>query len=301
MMRPPAISFAVSALMDTASPPASSRDSLLAVARRVWDAAGTDRISLTSAGCAFYAMLALFPALSLVVSIYGAVFDVRTLEPQLEVLRRLLPPETYELIADRLHTLVSANRTGLGWGAIFSILVAFWSASAGIRSLLGALNMTYGEIERRGFLHFNLLALGITLAAMLVTAAAIAALVLAPTILHLLGAPPLHALALQGASLGTLLVVVFAGILVVYRFGPAGHRVWRRRLPGAVIATLIWAVASAAFSLYVSHLANYDNMYGPLGTAIGLLMWFYVSIYVVLLGAEVNVAIDRRREPIGNP
>ncbi|HEY4252779.1 MAG TPA: YihY/virulence factor BrkB family protein [Roseomonas sp.] len=283
--------------MDIAPLPASPRDPVLTVARRVWIAAGSDRISLTAAGCAFYAMLALFPALSLVVSIYGAVFfDARTLEPQLDVLRRLLPPETYELIADRLHSLVSANTPGLGWGAAISVLVAFWSAGAGIRSLLSALNMAYGETERRGFLHFQALSLGITLAAMLVTAAAIALLVLAPTILHLLGAPRLHALALQGASLGTLLVVVFTGILVVYRFGPAGHRIWRRRLPGAAIATLIWAIASAAFSLYVSHLANYDSMYGPLGTAIGLLMWFYVSIYVVLLGAEVNVALDRRRD-----
>jgi membrane protein len=282
--------------MDTAATSLETRDPVLAVARRVWDAAGTDRISLTSAGCAFYAMLALFPALSLVVSIYGAIFDARTLEPQLEVLRRLLPPETYDLIAERLHTLVSASRTGLGWGAAVSVLVAFWSAGSGIRSMLGALNMAYGETEVRGFFHFHLLALFITLSAMLVTAVAIAALVLAPTILHLLGAPPLHALALQGASLGMLLVVVFAGILVVYRFGPVGHRVWRRRVPGAIVATLIWAIASAAFSLYVSHLANYDNMYGPLGTAIGLLMWFYVSVYVVLLGAEVNVALDRRRD-----
>lgn len=282
--------------MDIASPPpAPARDPVLAVARSVWDAAGSDRISLTSAGCAFYAMLALFPALSLVVSIYGAAFDARALEPQLEVLRRLLPPETYDLIAERLHMLISADRSGLGWGAVISMLVTFWSASAGIRSLLGALNMAYGETEVRGFLHFHLLALGITLAAMLVAAIAIAALVLAPTILHLLGAPPLHALALQGASLGMLLVMVFVGILVIYRFGPVGHRVWRRRVPGALIATLIWAVASAAFSLYVSHIANYSSMYGPLGTAIGLLMWFYVSIYVVLLGAEVNVALDRRR------
>lgn len=265
------------------------------LARQVWDAAASDRISLTAAGCAFYAMLALFPALSLVVSLYGTLLDVRTLEPQIEILRRLLPTETFELIAARLHDLVAAERRGLGWGAVVSGSIALWSAAAGIRSLLAALNMAWSTTDSRGFFHFHALSIGLTLAAMLVAATAIALLVLMPPALAFLGVPPLDALYWQGASLGVTLAFVFLGIVMVYRIGPAGGgQRWRRIVPGAAIATLIWAFASAAFSLYVARIADYDRMYGTLGAAVGLLMWFYVSIYVVLLGAEVNVAVSRQ-------
>jgi len=272
------------------------------LARRVWDAAASDRISLTAAGCAFYAMLALFPALSLVVSIYGSLLDVRTLEPQIESLRRLLPEETFELIATRLHDLVSAERRGLGWGAIVSGLIALWSAGAGIRAMLAALNMAWSATEARGFIYFHALSLGLTVAAMLVAATAIALLVLLPPALAFLGVPPLDALYWQGASLGLTLAFVFLGIVIVYRVGPVGGgQRWRRIVPGAAIATMIWAFASAAFSLYVGSIADYDRMYGTLGAAVGLLMWFYVSIYVVLLGAEVNVAITQRDAERAHP
>ncbi|MES2710705.1 MAG: YihY/virulence factor BrkB family protein [Pseudomonadota bacterium] len=265
------------------------------LARQVWDAAASDRISLTAAGCAFYAMLALFPALSLVVSLYGTLLDVRTLEPQIEILRRLLPEETFELIATRLHDLVAAERRGLGWGAVVSGSIALWSAAAGIRAMLAALNMAWSTTDQRGFIYFHVLSLGLTLAAMLVAATAIALLVLMPPALAFLGVPPLDALYWQAASLGLTLAFVFLGVVMLYRVGPAGGgQRWRRIVPGAAIATLIWAFASAAFSLYVGSIADYDRMYGTLGAAIGLLMWFYVSIYVVLLGAEVNVAVSRR-------
>lgn len=265
------------------------------LSRQVWDAAASDRISLTAAGCAFYAMLALFPALSLVVSLYGTLLDVRTLEPQIEILRRLLPEETFELIAARLHDLVAEERRGLGWGAVVSGSIALWSAAAGVRAMLAALNMAWSTTEVRGFIHFHVLALGLTFASMLVAATAIALLVVMPPALAFLGVPPLDALYWQGASLGLTLAFVFLGIVVVYRVGPSGGgQRWRRIVPGAAIATLIWAFASAAFSLYVGRIADYDRMYGTLGATVGLLMWFYVSIYVVLLGAEVNVAMSRR-------
>ena len=119
------------------------REGAIAIARRVMRAAASDRISLTAAGCAFYATLALFPGIFLLVLVYGMAFDSATVEPQLEVLRELVPEETYDLIAGRLHELVSSPRPAMNWGAIVSGAVAIWSASAGTRAMLGALNMAH--------------------------------------------------------------------------------------------------------------------------------------------------------------
>jgi membrane protein len=262
------------------------------VARRFLAGAMSDRVALTSAGCAFYAMLALFPSIFLLVLVYGLAFDAASVEPQLEVLGELVPEETFALISDRLKELVAQPRPRLEWGAIFSGGVALWSASAGTRAMIRALNMAHGEPETRHFLHFHLLALGITLSITLAATLAIASLVALPGVVALLGLPAPQAWALRGMSMGALLLLVFVGLVVLYRLGPSGRHpglLWT--LPGAVVATLLWAAASAAFSIYVSDFAGYDLMYGPLGATVGLLMWFWVSVYVVLLGSELNVAL----------
>ena len=279
-------------VMPPVRPPRSRRRGALAIGRRVMQAAASDRISLTAAGCAFYATLALFPGIFLLVLIYGMAFDSATVEPQLEVLRELVPPETFELIADRLHALVAQPRPAMNWGAIVSGGVAIWSASAGTRAMLGALNMAHDVLETRHFLHYHSLAIGITMAATVAATLAIASLVALPGVAALLGLPAPQAWTLRGMSMSTLLAFVFLGLIVVYRLGPSGRHpglLWT--LPGAVVATLIWAAASFGFTLYVSNFATYDLMYGPLGAVVVLLMWFWVSVYVVLLGAELNVAL----------
>lgn len=270
----------------------SRREGAIAIARRVMREAASDRISLAAAGCAFYAMVALFPSIFLLVLLYGMAFDSTTVEPQLEVLRELVPEDTFELIATRVDQLVTQPRPRLEWGAIVSGGVAIWSASAGTRAMIGALNMAHGVTESRNFFHYHLLAIGITLSITVAVVLAIASLVALPGVAALLGLPAPRAWTLRGLSMGTLLGLVFVGLVLVYRLGPSGRHpgiLWT--LPGAVVATLLWAAASAAFSLYVSNYATYDLMYGPLGAAIGLLMWFWVSVYVVLLGAELNVAL----------
>lgn len=264
-----------------------------AVLRRVLREAASDRISLVAAGCAFYAMLSLFPAMSLLISLYGLVFDPVTVEPQLQVLRRLLPAAAYELIATRLHDLVTTARPQLGLGMLVSFLIAFWSASAGIKAMLGALNLAYEEIEERGFLRFQLVALALTLFATLAAIMGIGALVGLPTLLPLFGLSAEQRWAIQLASFAVLLVLVLLGIAVMYRFGPSrqpARIAWLT--PGSILATVLWAAASLLFSLYVSGFAAYDRTYGPLGAAVALLMWFYVGVFAVLLGAELNAELE---------
>jgi len=263
--------------------------------RQAFAIAASDRISLVSAGCAFYAMLALFPALSLCISIYGIWFDPFTVEPQLQVLHRLLPEDSYQLIAERVRQLVATPREALGLGVLIGAAIALWSASAGIRALLGALNLAQGEPEGRGVVAFYITSLLLTFGAIMAVIIGLGFLVALPTILTAIGFPPREALLLRGASMVLLLVSVQFGIALLYRFGPARpppH--WRLLSPGAVLATLLWAIASAAFSLYVSNFDSYDAAYGALGAAVALLTWLYVSVYLILLGAELDAALASR-------
>lgn len=269
---------------------------LLGHFRQALAVATSDQISLVSAGCAFYAMLALFPAISLLISLYGLFFDPATVEPQLDVLEGVMPESGQELIAERVHELVNAPRAKLGWAAIVAGLIAFWSASSGTRAMLGALNMVQGEAEQRGAIAFYVTALLLTLGAIVAVIVGLAFLVALPKGLEWLGMPPATALALRGLGLVLLLNAVLVSVGILYRLGPARPPPgWRLVSPGSVSATLLWAVASVGFSLYASNFSSYDVLYGSLGAVVVLLMWFYVSVYVILLGAELDAAIRREK------
>lgn len=272
---------------------------------QAWSVATSDQISLVAAGCAFYAMLALFPALSLAIAIYGIGFDLNTIEPQLAVLERLLPESSYQLIAGRVRELVSTPRETLKLSAVIGGAIALWSASSGIRALLGALNMAHGQMEGRGVIAFYATAFILTLGALLAVVVGLGLLVALPTVLHVIGVPEAESMLLRAASLALLLAAVLIAISLLYRYGPARPpRYWRVFSAGAVSATLLWLVASVGFSFYVTHFASYSAMYGALGAVVALLTWMYVSVYVILLGAELNAAIERyrhRAKPVPAP
>jgi membrane protein len=277
----------------------------------------SDRIGLAAAGCAFYATLALFPGISMLVSLYGLVFDPQTVEPQMKVLAHLLPAPAYTLIADRIHMLVSKDQGTLTVGLIISLLITMWSSSASTKSMLAALNIAYDERETRSFLRYQVTALGMTLGAILGAALTLALLVFLPALLDFL---PKHLGAAVVEEQTQLLIRVGSPVLMVlfvaaafstlYRFGPARQEArWHWITPGAVVSTALWLLASWGFSYYVGHIASYDATYGPLGAVVGIMMWFFVTAYVVLLGAELNAELELQTaqdsttgepQPIGN-
>jgi membrane protein len=262
----------------------------------------TDRVSLAAAGCAFYATLALFPAISMIVATYGLLFDLATVEPQLNYLRVLLPPEAFALIAGRVRWLVSVPPGTLTFNLTVSTIVALWSSATGTKSVLGALNLAYGLREQRSFARFQLTALLLTLGGILAATAGIALMVLVPAAEVLLGLTVPHGL--SSAMSGRLLVSFMAlmSISLLYRYGPSRRgSTWRVVWPGAAAATLVWVTASGLFSWYVGHVATYDATYGPLGAVVGLMMWFYVSAFCVLAGAEFNAACERQRDARNAP
>ncbi|QDH18036.1 YihY/virulence factor BrkB family protein [Swingsia samuiensis] len=280
------------------------------VFRQVFSEAGSSETSLSAAGCAFYATLSLFPAISSLISVYGLVFDLNTVEPQLELLRHLLPPAAYTLIGGRIHELVSQPHTSLTIGLIFSLFIALWSASASTKSMLSALNMAYNVDESRGFISFQLTALITTLVTIMGAALTLALMVAAPALVDylpdILGVqrllPPFDWLVSYGArlffhTLGPILMLLFVFVFVtlLYRFGPSRKASkWRWIIPGSLIATFFWVLTSLGFSWYVAHFASYSVTYGPLGAVAAIMMWFFVSVYVVLVGAEFNASLEER-------
>lgn len=264
-----------------------------AVIRRTLTEMLTDRVSLVAAGCAFYATLALFPAMSMLISIYGLWFDPVTVEPQLEALQGLLPPSAYELITQRVHQLVSKPRDSLGFSLLISVALTLWSSATGVKSVLGALNLAYEEKETRSFLAYQATAFTMTLCAIMGAVVGLATLVGLPALLAFLGLTAYQATLIRLVSFAILIVSVVFGLSLLYRYGPARNPAKKRWVtPGSLVATALWVVASALFSLYVTRFASYDATYGSLGTVVGMMMWFFVSAYVVLLGAELNAELE---------
>ncbi len=274
--------------------PRSARRVAARVVRGLVTRVVAHRTPLVAAGCAFYATLALFPALAMLVSIYGLVFDINTLAPQLVTLQAFLPPAAYELIARELASLVSHRNDSLSLGVAISALFTVWSATTGTGSLIAALNFAYDSRERRPAWLLLAIAAGMTLLAVIGAVLGLAAMVALPVMARRLGIPGDTRIPIHIASL-----VLTAGFVVVvlgalYRFGPS-HRPSGRRwiLPGALLATASWMVATVVFSTYVARAARFDATYGPLAAVAGIMLWFWVSAFAALAGAELNATLER--------
>jgi membrane protein len=265
----------------------------LVVLRRVWDQVDRDNMLLVAAGCAFYAMLALFPAITALVSIYGLVADPSQVQQQMSSLEGILPQQALDLISTQANSVAGGAGNILGWSAALALLFALYTASSGVRSLFTALNIAYEEHEQRGFLQLYLLALAFTLGGVLALAVGLGVIVVLPVALGYLPLGPIGGIAVRIGSWAVLLVLLLLGLAVTYRFGPSRAKPrWRWVTPGSAVAALLWGAGSLAFSWYVANFASYNETYGVLGGVIILLMWLYLSALVILLGAELNAELE---------
>ncbi len=256
-------------------------------------ASTTDQMSLAAAGCAFYATLSLFPAISMLISIYGLAFDPVKAEEQLGVVSGLLPAPAYGLIADRVHQLVSQPNNMLSLNLLVSFLLTFWSSSTGSKSVVSAVNVAYDVTEQRPWLRFQLIGLSMTLAAVLCGVLAITVLLLLPTVIAFLGLTTYAGWLVHTAGMAMLIAFFFGAIMLLYRYGPSRPKPPNPRIkPGAGLATVLWLIASEVLSLYISRIGTFGATYGSLGAVVGIMMWFYISAYAVLLGAELNARLE---------
>jgi membrane protein len=240
-------------------------------------------------------LLALFPGLAALVSLYGLLFDPSQIEQQMSLLTGILPQESQTLLSQELHQLVSAPHGRLGLAAIISLLIALWSASRGMSGLMSAMNMAYDEKETRGFFKLNLMAIGMTVAAIIVGILMIALIGVMPAVVQFMGLGAVAKWLLLVLEWPLLLALLLGGMAVLYRYGAnRSEPQWRWVSPGAIAGAALWIVGSIAFSVYVSQFNTYNKTYGSLGGAVVLLTWLYLSSFVLLLGAVINAQSERQ-------
>ena len=268
------------------------------IAWRTWQEISDNNIFLIAGGVTYANLLALFPAMAALVSIYGLLLDPGQIEQQIGILNGILPEQTQKLLTEELHQLAAASHGALGFGAGAGLVIALWSASRGMSGLITALDIAYEQKERRGFLRFNLAALGLTLGAIAGILIAIALVAVLPAAVQLLGLHGTSKWLLLLLDWPLLIVLVMLGLAVLYRFAPdRDEPQWRWVSPGAIAATTLWIVASAAFAAYVTNFHSYDKTYGSLGGVVVLLTWLYLTAFVVLLGAVINAQVERQTRP----
>lgn len=266
-----------------------------AILRRVMAEVKEDNVALLAAGVAFYAMLAIFPAIIAVVTVYGMVADPNQVESQVGEFAQSLPSGADQLLTEQLKNVTSAGRQSLSIGLAVSLLAVLWSASGGVQGLVKGLNVVYDERESRGFFKLRGLSLLLTLGAIVVAVVALALITVFPAVIDNLGLGQAGELAASIARWVVLALLVLVAVAVVYRFAPdrASPR-WRWVSWGAVVALVLWLLGSVGFSWYVDNFGKYNQTYGALAAVIILLLWLFLSAFAVLLGAEFDAEIERQ-------
>lgn len=260
---------------------------------RVWKAFGGDRLGATAAGVAFYVVLGVFPGLSAFVSLYGLFFDPATAREQLRLFYGLLPPDALQLLGEQMTRIAGAPSPGLGLAFFFSLALALWSANGAVKALFDGLNVAYHETEKRSIIRFNLMTLGFTLGGIVFILTVVSAVVLAPLAFAVFGVDGAQVFAVARWPL--LFIVNVFVLQIVYRYGPSRQRPrWRWVTWGSVIAAAVWMAASAGFSWYLQTFARYQVTYGSLGAFAGFMVWTWLSILILLLGAELNASMEHQ-------
>jgi membrane protein len=282
----------------------------LDILRRTYHELEQDRVLAVAAGVTFYGLLALFPALSAFVSLYGLTAEPVTVLDHLALVQGFMPPNAFDLLKEQVTNITSGERTGLGFALLFSLALSTWSANAGVKAMFDALNVAYGEDEKRSFIRLNLTSLSFTLGILLFAILSIGAVAAVPVLLDYLYLGSAAEWLLWLGRWPLLIAALMLGLATLYRFGPSRNEAqWSWVSPGAVFASFTWLIASLLFSWYVANFEDYNKTYGTLGAVIGLLMWMWISATIVLLGAEINSEAERQTlrdtttgppEPIGS-
>jgi membrane protein len=255
----------------------------------------SDRLLSIAGGVAFFVLLAIFPAITALVSAYGLFFNASTITNNLSLLSDIVPANVLSIVHEQAQRIAANSGRALSIGIIVGIFVSLWSAMSGVKAMIDALNVIYEQQEGRNFFKLSLVALAFTLGGFATFLLAIAGVIVLPLVLTPIG---------LGSAAGTLtrfgrwpvfLLVLLIGLAVLYRYGPYRRAArWQWVSVGSVFAAVTWIVASYLFSWYLSRFANYNATYGSLGAVVGLMMWLWISTIVVLLGAELNAEIEHQ-------
>ncbi|TCR71056.1 YihY/virulence factor BrkB family protein [Rhizobium sp. BK376] len=267
------------------------------VVMRVWNEVSDDRVTLIAAGVTFYLLLALFPALAALVSLYALVADPLTISEHLRDLAALLPPGAFDLVADQIQALAHRQQGALSIAFGVGLAVALWSTHNGALAIFDAMNVAYEETEKRGFVKRNLIALVFTLCAIVSVGILVATAAVLPLIFSYIWLDRFQADAVLISRWPLLFICAFCAVMAIYRFAPSREPPRLRWMTwGAVTTTVGWFAMSIAFAIYLDRFANYNATYGTLGALIGLLMWTWLSVTILIVGAELNAELEHQTE-----
>ena len=262
---------------------------------RTYQRIDDDRLLATAGGVVFFGLLSIFPAVTALVSSYGLFADPATISANLQTLATMLPEGSFQIVEDQVGRVVSKGNTTLGATFLLGLLLAIWSANAGVKSIFDALNVAYEEREKRSFIRLNSVSLAFTVGGIAALLLMVGAVVAFPLALNHLGMAPESKLIVALARWPLLFLILLAALAILYRFAPSRDAPrWQWLSLGAVTAALLWIAGSALLSWYLSEFANYNATYGSLGAAIGLMMWMWMSAIVIMFGAELNSEIERQ-------
>lgn len=262
---------------------------------RAYKETGRDNISIVAGGLTYYMLLALFPALAVLVSIYGLFSNPAELHQQMQSISATLPDGAQQVIGTELDQIVKSSGGALSLGVVVGFLFALYSASRGMSGLIMALNIAYEQHETRGFVRLYLLAIGLTLLVVAIGSIALLLVAGVPAVVQAIGLKTVTKWLVYIFEWPLLLVILMGVLAVLYRYAPDRKEArWRWISPGAAVATVLWLIGSIMFTVYVSNFGSYNKTYGSLGALVGMLTWMYLSAYVVLLGAEINAEMERQ-------
>ncbi|KIN65856.1 Ribonuclease BN [Sulfitobacter noctilucae] len=260
---------------------------------RVKDEIASDNVGLIAAGVAFYGLLALFPSITAMVAISGLLVEPNMLVEQLNSLSGLVPEEVITIMTAQATEVAGSREGGLGLAAILGILVALYSASKGMASLMQGINVAYDEDENRGFFKLKLVTFGLTLFLIFGLLVSMAAMLALPAVLSFIELGPIVEITLTAAMWVGLVLLTMFGLSVLYRYATSrDNPEWSWASAGAAVACLLWIIASAGFAFYVGNFGSYNESFGALAGVIVLLMWFWISAFIILLGAELNAEME---------
>ncbi len=254
-----------------------------------------DRLLAVAAGVVFYGLLALFPALTAFISIFGLVADPQEVTQQINALQGFVPEDVLGIFGDQVQRIVGAQTGGLSFAFVTGLLVALWSANAGTKAVFDALNVIYDEQEKRGFIRLNLVSLAFTLGSLVFITVAIVTIGVVPWLVEFLSLGEAAQTLISILRWPALILVLILWLGVLYRFGPSrdGAR-WQWLSVGSMLAAVLWILASGLFSWYLRSFADYNAVYGSLGAVIGMMIWLWLTAIVVLLGAELNAEMEHQ-------
>jgi membrane protein len=266
------------------------------ILRRAWKDTRERNLSLVAAGVTYYLLLALFPALAALVSVYGLVANPAAVTKSVQSLSGMLPPSTVELIGNELGQLFSTSGKSLGLGAVFGIAIALWSGVRGMTGMMTALNIAYDQRERRGYIRYYATALTLTVVVVIGGLIALSLIAGLPGVLNGVGVQGPGRWIGLAVEWPLLIMFAMGMVTLIYRYGPDRSKSnWKWASLGVNVAAILWILGSILFTVYIYYFGSYNKTYGSLGLPLVLLTWMWLSVFVVLFGAEINGEAERQR------